>query len=129
LSNLGSDDWFVKAELQEQAYAAAVAAAEAYAMQEAGSTHPSSSSSSSRSAASAVSAALLPFIDETRIAALAAVEPDTLWFMSELVSWTAGGMLCLCCLCCSMCVTLCFTWHPSQQVACRQAMTVMRICC
>jgi hypothetical protein len=34
-----------------------------------------------------VSAALLPYVDEMRIAALAAVEPDTLWFMSELVSW------------------------------------------
>jgi hypothetical protein len=92
LSNLGGDDWFVKAELQDQAFAAAQAAAEAYAAMEASRTHPSSSSSSSSSssAASAVSAALLPYVDEMRIAALAAVEPDTLWFMSELVSEAWG---------------------------------------
>jgi hypothetical protein len=92
LSNLGGDDWFVKAELQEQAYAAAQAAADTYAAMEAGGTIPSSSGSSS-SAASAVSAALLPYVDEMRIAALAAVEPDTLWFMSELVSRVSD----LCC--------------------------------
>uniref|UniRef100_A0A383WJV9 Uncharacterized protein n=1 Tax=Tetradesmus obliquus TaxID=3088 RepID=A0A383WJV9_TETOB len=84
LSNLGGDDWFVKPELQGQAYAAAQAAAEAFAMQEAGAS--SSSSSSSSSAAAAVSAALLPYVDEQRIAALAAVEPDTLWFMAELAA-------------------------------------------
>ncbi|KAF6261332.1 hypothetical protein COO60DRAFT_794085 [Scenedesmus sp. NREL 46B-D3] len=82
LSNLGGDDWFVKPELQDQAYTAAQAAAEAHAMLEAG-TLPRSSSSST---ASAVSTALLPFVDESRIEALAAVEPDTLWFMAELAA-------------------------------------------
>jgi hypothetical protein len=81
LSNLGGDDWFVKPGLQDQAFAAAQAAAEAYAMLE-----TDSAPSSSSNAASAVSAAMLPFVDESRIAALAAVEPDTLWFMAELVS-------------------------------------------
>jgi hypothetical protein len=80
LSNLGGDDWFIKPGLQEQAFAAAQAAAEAFAQQQA------DSGPSSSSAAAAVSAALLPFVDDGRIAALTAVEPDTLWFMAELVS-------------------------------------------
>lgn len=80
-SNLGGDDWFLKPQQQEQALAAAQAAAAAW--QQAAAKQDSSSGSSG-SIQSAISGALLPYIDEDRIDALATLDAATLWFLTEL---------------------------------------------
>ncbi|KAF8071299.1 hypothetical protein HT031_001382 [Scenedesmus sp. PABB004] len=81
VANLQGDDWFIAAERRDAALAAAEAAAAAFQARGAPEPGPGRGPAS---VGAAVSAALLPFIDEGKIAALAALNADLLYFLAEL---------------------------------------------